>query len=126
MGRFRQGVARFMHGRCGVDKLNLVLLYTGLGFCILGLFVRHPGVNLGLTLFSYGLMFFALFRCFSRNTYRRYQENRRFFLFLQRLRDRKHRYYDCPRCRQQVRVPRGKGKIAIHCPKCRETFIKKT
>lgn len=126
MGRFRQGVARFMRGRRGVDKLNLVLLYTGLGFGILGLFIRHPGVNLVLTLVSYGLMFLALFRCFSRNTYQRYQENRRFFLFLQRIRDRKHRYYDCPRCRQQVRVPRGKGKIVIHCPKCKETFMKKT
>ena len=40
--------------------------------------------------------------------------------------DKEHRYYDCPRCRQQVRVPRGKGKIAISCPKCKEKFIRKT
>ena len=35
-------------------------------------------------------------------------------------------YFSCPKCRQSVRVPKGKGKIAISCPKCREKFIKKT
>ena len=44
----------------------------------------------------------------------------------ERIRDKEHRYYDCPRCRQQVRVPRGKGKISITCPKCKEKFVKKT
>lgn len=126
MGRFRQGIARFMQGRYGVDKLNLVFLYSGLGVCILGMFFRQPRVSLTLTLLSYALMGIAIFRCFSRNTYKRYRENRRFLLFFQRIRDRQHRYFDCPRCHQEVRVPRGKGKIAIHCPKCRETFIKKT
>ena len=126
MGRFRHGMGRFMKGRYGVDKLNMVLLYTGLGFCVLSLFLRYAGVSLALTLISYILMFTAIFRCFSRNTYKRYRENRRFLMFFQRLRDRQHRYYDCPRCRQQIRVPRGKGKIAIRCPKCNERFVKKT
>ena len=44
----------------------------------------------------------------------------------ERIRDRKHRYFTCPRCHQTVRVPRGKGKIAITCPKCKEKFTKKT
>ena len=44
----------------------------------------------------------------------------------EKLKDREHRYYACPKCRQPVRVPRGKGKIAITCPKCKERFIKKT
>jgi len=47
-------------------------------------------------------------------------------MLLERLKDRQHRYFSCPRCRQPVRVPRGKGKISITCPKCREKFIKKT
>ena len=46
------------------------------------------------------------------------EENRRFLLIFDRLKDRKNRYYLCPRCRQTVRVPRGKGKIVITCPKC--------
>ncbi len=117
---------RFMQGRYGTDKLNMVILGAGLVVCLVGMFVPMPSLRLAMTLLSYGLMGWALFRTFSRNTYKRYQENRRYFLWLQRIRDRQHRYYDCPRCRQQVRVPRGKGKIAITCPKCKEKFVKKT
>ena len=47
-------------------------------------------------------------------------------MIFDRLKDRQNRYYTCPRCRQTVRVPRGKGKIAITCPRCKERFIKKT
>ena len=75
---------------------------------------------------KYVLMAIVIFRMLSRNTYKRYQENRKYLTLVERLKDREHRYFDCPRCRQPVRVPRGKGKIAITCPKCREKFIKKT
>ena len=118
---------RFMQGRYGTDKLNLALLVAGLVFSILSyFFIRVTPLNLLLTLISYTFLGFSLFRCFSRNIYKRYEENRKFLLIFQRLRDKEHRYYDCPRCRQQVRVPRGKGKISITCPKCKEKFIKKT
>ena len=120
--RFRN----FMVGRYGTDKLNMVILCAGLAACLISAFFHDPQINLLLTAVSYGLMFWALFRSFSRNTYKRYQENRKFLQFFDRLKDRDHRYYDCPKCRQVVRVPRGKGKIAITCPKCREKFIKKT
>ena len=120
--RFRN----FMVGRYGTDKLNMVILCAGLAVCFVSAFFHNPKVNLLLTAVSYGLMFWALFRSFSRNTYKRYQENRKFLQFFDRLKDREHRYYDCPKCRQVVRVPRGKGKIAITCPKCRERFVKKT
>ena len=116
----------FMMGRYGTDKLNMVILSAGLVACLLSGFFSSVKLNLLLTAVSYGLMIWALFRCFSRNTYKRYQENRKFLQFFDRLKDRDHRYYDCPKCRQVVRVPRGKGKIAITCPKCREKFIKKT
>ena len=115
-----------MVGRYGTDKLNMVILCAGLAVCFVSAFFHNPKVNLLLTAVSYGLMFWALYRTFSRNTYKRYQENRKFLQFFDRLKDRDHRYYDCPKCRQVVRVPRGKGKIAITCPKCRERFIKKT
>ena len=90
------------------------------------MFVRFAILNMALTAISYGLMGWAIFRMLSRNTYKRYQENRKYLRFVERLKDRDHRYYDCPRCRQPVRVPKGKGKIAITCPKCKEKFIKKT
>ena len=126
MGRLKMAFARFMSGRYGTDKLNMLLLSAGLILSLVGLFVRLPLLNLGCMLASYGLLGYSLFRTFSRNTYKRYQENRRFLLWKQKWTDRQHRYYNCPRCRQQVRVPRGKGKISITCPKCKEKFVKKT
>jgi hypothetical protein len=126
MGRIRMAFARFMSGRYGTDKLNMLLLTTGLILSLVGLFVRLPMLNLGCMILSYGLLGFSLFRTFSRNTYKRYQENRKYLLWLQKIKDKQHRYYNCPRCRQQVRVPKGKGKISIICPKCKEKFVKKT
>lgn len=120
------GLRRFMMGRYGTDKLNMAILGAGLAVCLISMFIRVPVLNLLLTAVSYGLMIWAIFRTLSRNTYKRYRENRRFLMLFDRLKDREHRYYDCPRCRQPVRVPRGKGKIAITCPKCREKFIRKT
>ena len=126
MGRFKQGLRHFMMGRYGTDKLNIVMLGAGVLVSIVGMFLPFPLVKLLLMLVSYVLMFWALFRCFSRNTYKRYQENRKFLMLLDRIKDRQHKYFTCPRCKQPVRVPKGKGKIAIKCPKCGEKFIKKT
>jgi len=116
----------FMAGRYGTDRLNMVILSVGLVASLLSVLIQFAPVNLVLFLLSYGMMFWAIFRTLSRNTYKRYQENRKFLQLTGRMKDREHRYFDCPKCRQMVRVPRGKGKISITCPRCREKFVKKT
>lgn len=113
---------RFMYGRYGSDQLNLFLLILGVALCLLGSFSRL--YYLGLI--AYIPLIWAIFRMYSRNIAKRRSENRRFTQFFQRLRDRQNRYFSCPRCRQRVRVPRGKGKIVIKCPACGERFTKKT
>ena len=120
--RFRN----FMMGRYGTDKLNMVILSAGLAACLVSAFVNNSKIDLLLTAVSYGLMIWAISRTLSRNTYKRYQENRKYLGFLERLKDRDHRYYACPKCKQSVRIPRGKGKVAIICPRCRERFIRKS
>lgn len=120
------GLRNFMMGRYGTDRLNMVILSVGLVASLLSVILRAPVMDLVLFALSYGMMFWAIFRALSRNTYRRYQENRKFLQLLGRIKDREHRYFDCPKCRQMVRVPRGKGKISITCPRCREKFVKKT
>ena len=126
-GRFGAALQRFMAGRYGTDKLNIFLLSVGLILTIVCMFFQKIWwLELSLLILGWLLMALVIYRTLSRNIYKRYRENRKFLMFWQRIRDRKHRYYDCPKCRQQVRVPRGKGKIAITCPKCREKFIKKT
>ena len=124
--KLKTGLVRFMSGRYGTDKLNSVILWTGLILCLISMFLPLGWANLTLSLLSYVCMIVAIFRCFSRNTYKRYQENRRFLLAIQKRKDREHKYFSCPKCRQSVRVPRGKGKISITCPRCREKFVKKT
>ena len=132
-GWFRQfsaklsaGLRAFMAGRYGTDRLNMVILCAGLVASILSMMISLQPMNLIFWALSYGLMIWAIFRGLSRNTYKRYQENRKFLQIWGRLKDRQNRYFDCPKCRQMVRVPRGKGKISITCPRCREKFVKKT
>ena len=132
-GWFRQFSAKlsaalrsFMTGRYGTDRLNMVILCAGLFVSLLSMWIRVPALNMLFFVLSYGLMIWAICRSLSRNTYKRYQENRRFLQFWNRLKDRQNRYFDCPKCRQVVRVPRGKGKISITCPRCKEKFIRKT
>ena len=124
--KIKTGLRNFMTGRYGHDKLNMAILMLGVVLCVLAMFIPWAAVKLGLTVVSYVLMLWAMFRCFSRNTYKRYRENRKYLMLLDRIKDREHRYFECPKCRQPVRVPRGKGKISITCPKCREKFVKKT
>ena len=126
MQKIGQWFRNFMMGRYGNDKLNMYILGAGVIVSLVSAFIPGDTAKLLLTMISYALLITALVRCFSRNTYKRYQENRKFLQLLDRLKDRQHRYFTCPKCRQTVRVPRGKGKISITCPKCREKFVKKT
>lgn len=120
--RLGEKFRRFMYGRYGSDKLNLFLLGLGVVLCLVGSFTRL--YLLGLI--AYVPLVLAIFRMYSRNIPKRQRENRRFLQTFAGLRDRQNRYFSCPRCRQKVRVPRGKGKIVIKCPACGERFQKKT
>ena len=133
--RFGESFRRFMYGRYGSDELNIALLIAAVAVSlinsILSMLLRTSlvyGRIVSPILYALmlGLLGFSLFRTFSRNIYARQKENRWFRQRWQRLRDRNNRYYRCPKCRQTVRVPKGKGKISIRCPKCGEKFIRKT
>ncbi len=124
--KMSQGLRRFMAGRYGTDQLNMVILIAGLVCSVLSSVLRIPLVTLILWALSWGLMIWAIFRSLSKNIYARYQENRKYLQLKESLKDRDHRYFDCPKCRQRVRVPRGKGRISITCPKCAEKFVRKT
>ena len=129
----KEKLYRFMMGRYGNDQFNRFLMILAMICCVLSLF-RVPGVYLiGLLCLVY-----VYFRMLSRNTYKRSLENnkylqceykvKRWFSGLKRdmHQHRTHHIYRCPSCRQKIRIPRGKGKIEIRCPKCGQTFIKKS
>ena len=120
--KFGNWLQRVFGGRYGVDQLNLAILGLDLSLCLVGVFTQNGWLNL----LAYIPMILVLYRMLSKNTYRRYQENRRFLQLLDRIKDRKNRYFHCPKCKQMVRVPKGKGKISITCPRCKEKFVRKT
>lgn len=125
---------RFMAGRNGPDYLSLGVMILALIMSII------PGIAFRIV--SLLLMGYALFRIFSKNVYKRQAENYKFYSFIKsfidkikmwgyrvknRIAQRKtYRFYKCPECKQKVRVPKGKGKISITCPKCGTKFVKKT
>jgi uncharacterized paraquat-inducible protein A len=123
-----------MAGRYGPDHLNTALVVLAL---VIG-FVSSLVQFVYLVYLSYLIFALALFRMLSRNIPRRRAENDRFLrfyspvkqrikAFFRRLKERKtHAFFKCPSCKNRLRVPRGKGKLQITCPKCGERFIKKT
>ena len=133
--RVGAALRRFMYGRYGSDQLNMAILVAAvlvsLTNSVLTVFLRESTVYSGivapiLSVIVYGLLIYSFFRMFSRNIYKRQRENRRFTQLWMRLKDRNNRYFRCPNCKQTVRVPRGRGKICIRCPKCGEKFTRKT
>ena len=124
--KMRAKLQHFMLGRYGNDKLNMAILVAAAVTAVLAAVLGYAWVKILFFTVSYGLLFWAFFRSLSRNTYKRYRENRKYLMFLQKIKDKDHKYFTCPRCRQPVRVPKKKGKISITCPKCKEKFIRKT
>lgn len=128
---------RFMSGRYGGDAFSNFLSLAALVVVVLGLFV--PGLfGMLLGWLGWAALIYSYYRIFSRNIPKRAAENRWFLAqryavqqrfagartrFVQR---KVYRYFRCPRCRQQLRVPRGRGRISITCPKCGTSFIKKS
>ena len=104
---------RFMAGRYGTDKLNQWLLGLAIVLIVLGLIGSRTGSAILAVLgtVAYVPLIWSLFRMYSRNIEARRRENAAFQRVLTQLKDRDHRYYHCPKCRQTVRVPRGRGKI---------------
>ena len=125
---------RFFMGRYGMDFLNKLIFIVTL--ILLAVMWFWPNRVVGLIFWI--LLLFGYFRCFSRNISARYAENRKYLQLTAKprkfFRKRKSRFaqrkiykfFKCPQCRQQVRVPKGKGKINIKCPACGEQFIKKS
>ena len=129
--RFSDVMRRFMYGRYGVDQLNIFLLVAAVALNVISLILSRFGavgtlIGSLISLGSYGILIWYLFRFLSRNVEKRFLENRRFLTWKARILDRQNRYYRCPNCKQTVRVPKGRGKICIKCPKCSEKFIRKS
>ena len=130
----REKFRQFMIGRYGTDSLGNFLLGTTFFILFINIFLRL----LPLTVLEIVLLFLCYCRIFSKNHRKRYAENikflqikNRFVLFFKKKKaqamDRKvNRIFKCPTCNQKIRIPKGKGRISITCPKCRTEFEKRS
>ena len=123
-----------MMGRNGVDELARFESIFVWVLLLVSIFSRMWIFDL----LAMALIVYMYFRILSRDVSKRYEENQKYVNFRynavvkwdkkkKRIAQRRnYRFYKCPMCRQEVRVPKGHGKIQITCPKCRETFIKRS
>ena len=130
----RDKLQRFMYGRYGNDDLNRLISIVTI-ITIIADMITHFHVLYWVSLV---LLILLYFRMMSRNISARWAENQKYLELRSKLTglfrkdssrakaDPDFRILPCPQCKQKVRVPRGKGKIRIHCPKCGNDFIKKT
>ena len=134
----RAWFTRVMAGRNGMDALNRFLSVALLVLVLTSMLIRNIRLAGSLSVFALALLVYVYFRMFSRNIYRRQQENgaylrRRYVItsgwngMRERWSQRKdYRFFKCPSCRTRLRVPRGKGKLNIVCRKCGTSFQRRT
>ncbi len=139
--RMGMAVARFMYGRNGVDQLNralaaayLILFFVGM---LISNLLKSDALAYVFTVLENILVIILLFRTFSKNLYKRRAENQRWVNWWWRVKsnnagakarhaDKDHKYFTCKQCKTICRVPVGKGKIIITCPKCKAQIQAKT
>lgn len=136
MDKFKEKLDDFMQGRYGHDELNrsilvatVVVIVASLVCQLLAAFLGTAFRMLASFLNTVGLvmLFITLFRSFSRKFDVRRAENEKFLKWKRKSNNKKdYKYLKCPHCAQEMRVPRGKGKIAVKCPKCGESTITKS
>ena len=111
----------------------LVLLVIALVLSLIGGLFFWP-----VTLLADVVYIYVLFRMFSKNIPARQREYyaflkvwepvKKWFRFQKQKFDQRgtYRYFKCPNCKQQLRAPRGRGKIEVTCQKCHTVFRTKT
>ncbi len=130
--RLKYRLRQFMIGRYGMDDLSRFLGWLSFILIVIEMFSRKAV----LTYITLVLIVILYYRTFSRNISKRYAENQKYLVYTGKVRaylaNRKrylselksYHIYKCPSCRQKIRIPRGKGRIEISCPKCHTKFIK--
>lgn len=140
LSMIRKDIQNGMKNRCGLDELNNLLMLIGFIFVVAALFTQRWIFTL------FGAIFIVLcyLRVFSKKMDKRRNENAVYMKYMgdvvhfveylvlcikmkgKSITDKEYAYFVCSQCKQIVRVPKGKNKVSIRCPKCSHTFIKTT
>ena len=128
---------KFMYGRYGVDNLTYFILIVYLVLRVVMLPLRFvPTAYRLIDVISYLGLALGIFRILSKNIAKRSEENRMYMNFYSEIKKRFYKLrggmierkdfhiYKCKSCGQKIRIPKGKGKIMVICPKCKNEFVK--
>jgi len=133
-GGFEEKMRTWLTGRNGADELATFIICCALVVVVANIFLNTAF----LSVLALALMVYAWWRMSSKNVNARMRENRAFAELLGPVRPwiknpvaafteaRSYKHLRCPSCSQRMRVPRGKGKLRVRCPKCRATFEART
>ena len=137
--KLRMKFAAFMYGRYGFDRFSKFLFILFILLWVLLTVITNIFPFLWfLNILEYALFIYTYFRVFSKNISKRAAENRKYMqaeykvknffrVKKSRMQKRKtHHLYKCPKCKQILSVPKGRGKIKITCPKCGCIFTKRS
>lgn len=129
---------RFMQGRYGIDQFSKFLLITGLVIIFGAAVIGDNPVGIIAYILGWVIIIYSYTRVFSRKILARRKENRAYLAKTEKVRGyflrqkniwrqrKDYHIYTCPSCRQKIRIPKGKGKVEIRCPKCGEKFIRRS
>ncbi|HCJ09413.1 MAG TPA: hypothetical protein DHV96_13970 [Lachnospiraceae bacterium] len=136
----REDIKEAMGRRCGLDELNNLIMLVGFLYVVAALFTK----NKIFLLLGAAFVVLCYLRVFSKNVDKRKRENdfymrymgkvvleARLLKLMTRMKcksilDKEYVYFVCDECHQVIRVPKGKNKVNIRCPKCNHTFVKRT
>jgi len=131
---FNRRAAEWLSSRNGADAAANVAAFLAIVLYIVG-FVTGASPVIWAAL---ALLVYALFRMMSKDVARRSRENAKFLEAMGPFgiwfsdptaawrEQRSYKHFACPNCKQRIRIPRGKGKIRVTCPRCHQKFEAKS
>lgn len=109
--------------RNGFDSISFALSIAAVTLLVLSTVIDDEIYRMIPVFLAGGALAYMIFRILSTNVARRRYEADRFSSLFH---SDPYRRFKCPKCGTVCRVPKGRGKIRITCPNCKEQFVKKT
>ena len=129
-GDWQRKVVEWLRGRQGPDDLAVFCVNVAVIIVVVNLFARVSWLGW----IALAFVVYAMFRIQSKDLGSRSRENAAFLKALGPARPwvqnpraawaelRSYKHARCSSCHQRVRVPRGKGRLRVTCPKCGTKF----
>ncbi|MBO4265365.1 MAG: hypothetical protein J5922_04740 [Clostridia bacterium] len=121
---------KFMYGRYGTDSLSGAMYVATIVIFTIGILFQSTVIYA----LAFAVFVLSLLRSLSKNLPQRRMENAEYIKISGKVKRyiksriyrishaKEYKYLRCPKCHTDLRVPRGKGKITLTCPCCKNRF----